>query len=164
MEQKSLLIILSSAAPQRTAYSKVPSQMAAHLRTAVHRRLGRLLDSNPGLQFYNLVSLPMSHHCSQRAVVAHWEQWWLIGSSGGSWEQWCRVYTNTVSYVCMYQQAVGGRGRGGGGVGLVSLRTQKSLNHKIGEFFSRCIPLFPSLLIYFLWLYCTDVGPSGQLC
>jgi hypothetical protein len=31
---------------------------------AVHCRLGRLLDSNPGLQFYNLVSLPMSHHCS----------------------------------------------------------------------------------------------------
>jgi hypothetical protein len=22
------------------------------------------------------------------AVVAYWEQWWLIGSSGGSWEQW----------------------------------------------------------------------------
>jgi hypothetical protein len=38
--------------------------MAALLRTAVHCRLGRLLDSNPGLQFYNLVSLPMSHHCS----------------------------------------------------------------------------------------------------
>jgi hypothetical protein len=33
---------------------------------AVHCRLGRLLDSNPGLQFYNLVSLPMSHHCSQQ--------------------------------------------------------------------------------------------------
>jgi hypothetical protein len=33
----------------------VPSQMAAHLRTAVPCRLGRLLDSNPGLQFYNLV-------------------------------------------------------------------------------------------------------------
>ncbi len=31
---------------------------------AVHCRLGRLLDSNPGLQFYNLVSLPMSQHCS----------------------------------------------------------------------------------------------------
>jgi hypothetical protein len=50
---------------QRTAYSEVPSQMAAHLRTAVHCRLGRLLDSNSGLQLYNLVSLPMSHHCSQ---------------------------------------------------------------------------------------------------
>jgi hypothetical protein len=35
--------------PQRTAYSKVPSQMAAHLRTAVDYRLGRLLGSNPGL-------------------------------------------------------------------------------------------------------------------
>ncbi len=56
--------MFSSAAPQRTAYSEVPSQMAAHLRTAVHCRLGRLLDLNPGLEFCNLVSLPMSHHCS----------------------------------------------------------------------------------------------------
>ncbi len=31
---------------------------------AVHCRLGRLVDSNPGLQFHNLVSLRMSHHCS----------------------------------------------------------------------------------------------------
>ncbi len=31
---------------------------------AVHCRLGRLPDSNPGLQVYSLVSLPMSHHCS----------------------------------------------------------------------------------------------------
>jgi hypothetical protein len=65
------LYIFSSAAPQRTAYSEMPSQIASHLRTAVHCRLGRLLDLNPGLQFYNLVSLPMSttapimsHHCS----------------------------------------------------------------------------------------------------
>jgi hypothetical protein len=29
----SLLFIFSSAAPQRTAYSEVPSQMAAHLKT-----------------------------------------------------------------------------------------------------------------------------------
>ncbi len=29
---------------------------------AVHCRLGKLLDSNPGLQFYNLASPPMSHH------------------------------------------------------------------------------------------------------
>jgi hypothetical protein len=43
VEEKSLLFIFSSAATQRTAYSKVPSQMA------VHHRLGRLLDSNPGL-------------------------------------------------------------------------------------------------------------------
>jgi hypothetical protein len=33
---------------------------------AVHCRLGRLLDSNPELQFYNLVSLQMSHHYSLR--------------------------------------------------------------------------------------------------
>jgi hypothetical protein len=33
-EQKFLLLIFSSAAPQRTAYSKVLSQMAAHLRTS----------------------------------------------------------------------------------------------------------------------------------
>ncbi len=31
---------------------------------AVHCRLGRLLDVNPEPQFHNLVSLPMSHHCS----------------------------------------------------------------------------------------------------
>ncbi len=31
---------------------------------AVHCRLERLLDSNPGLQVYSLVSLPMSPHCS----------------------------------------------------------------------------------------------------
>jgi hypothetical protein len=34
------------------------------LGLAVLCRLGRLLDSNPGLQLHNLVSLPMSHHCS----------------------------------------------------------------------------------------------------
>jgi hypothetical protein len=34
------------------------------LGLAVHCRLGRVLDLNPGLQFRNLVSLPMSHHCS----------------------------------------------------------------------------------------------------
>jgi hypothetical protein len=28
--------------------------------------LGRLLDLNPGLQYHNLVSLPMSHHCSHQ--------------------------------------------------------------------------------------------------
>jgi hypothetical protein len=64
VEQNSLLYIFSSDASQRTANSEVPSQMAAHLRTAVYCRLGRLLYSNPGLQFHNLVSLPMSHHCS----------------------------------------------------------------------------------------------------
>jgi hypothetical protein len=40
---------------------------------AVHCRLVRLLDSNPGLEFYNLVSLPMSHHCSQ--MSNHCSQW-----------------------------------------------------------------------------------------
>jgi hypothetical protein len=48
--------------PSEDSLSEVPSQMAAHLRTG--SRLGRLVDSNPGLPFYNLVSLPMSHHCS----------------------------------------------------------------------------------------------------
>ncbi len=32
--------------------------------------LGRLLDSNPGLLFHNLVLLPMRHHCSRRATTA----------------------------------------------------------------------------------------------
>ncbi len=34
------------------------------LGLAIHCRLGRLLDSNPGLLFHNVASLPMSHHCS----------------------------------------------------------------------------------------------------
>ncbi len=43
------------------------------LGLAVLCRLGRLLDSNPGLQLHNLVSLPMSHHCSRGSmhVVEH---------------------------------------------------------------------------------------------
>jgi hypothetical protein len=36
---------------------------------AIHCRLGKLPDSNPGLQVYSLVSLPMSHHCSQLNYV-----------------------------------------------------------------------------------------------
>ncbi len=36
---------------------------------AVLCRLGRLLDSNPGLQVYSLVSLQMSHHCSLRTII-----------------------------------------------------------------------------------------------
>jgi hypothetical protein len=39
--------------------------MAAHVRFAVHCRLGRLPDSNPGLQVYSLALLPISHYCSQ---------------------------------------------------------------------------------------------------
>ncbi len=64
MEQKSPLFIFSSVTPQRTASSKVPSQMAAHLRTAVH--------CGPGQQFFNLVSLPMSHHCSHEENLLQW--------------------------------------------------------------------------------------------
>jgi hypothetical protein len=60
------LFKFSSAASQRTAHKEMPSQMAAHQRAAVHCRLGRLLDLNPGLQFHNLVLLPMSHHCSHQ--------------------------------------------------------------------------------------------------
>jgi hypothetical protein len=41
---------------------------------AVHCRLGRLLDSNSGLQFHNLVLLPMSYHCSLTSVhLGTWE-------------------------------------------------------------------------------------------
>ncbi len=39
-------------------------------RWQLHRRMGRLQDLNPGLQFHNLMSLPMSHHCSQWATTA----------------------------------------------------------------------------------------------
>ncbi len=63
MDQKPLFV--SSATPQRTAYSEIPSQMAAHVRFAVHCRLGRRPDSNPGLQVYSLALLPISHYCSQ---------------------------------------------------------------------------------------------------
>jgi hypothetical protein len=62
--------------------------------------------------------------------------------------------------MCMYQQAAG---EGVWRVGLVSLRTQKSLNHKIGDIFSPYIPLFSSLLIYFLWgVSCTCICRSNE--
>jgi hypothetical protein len=65
----------------------------------------------------------------------------------------------------MYQQAVGG---GGGGwerwrVKLVSLRTHKSLNHKIGDISSRRIPVFPSLFIYFLCFFLFDIFEDKTL-
>jgi hypothetical protein len=43
MEQKSLLFIFSSAAPQSYAYSEVPSQMAAHLRTGSPLQAGEFV-------------------------------------------------------------------------------------------------------------------------
>ncbi len=63
MEQKSFLFIFSSATPQKTVYSAIPD--GSHLKTSSLCRLRRLLDSNPGLLFHNLVLLPLSHHCSQ---------------------------------------------------------------------------------------------------
>jgi hypothetical protein len=67
VDQKPFLYLVSSAAPRRTAYSKVGSLLAAHLRTgAVPCTLGRLPDSNPGLQIYRLVLLPMSHHYAKK--------------------------------------------------------------------------------------------------
>ncbi len=62
------LYLFSSAAPQRAAYSEVPSQMAAHPRIGVHCRPGRFPDSNRGLQVYSLLSLPMSYHCFPGAI------------------------------------------------------------------------------------------------
>ncbi len=47
MEQKSLLYIFSSAAPQRTAYSEVLSQMAAHLRTGSPLQAGEIAGFEP---------------------------------------------------------------------------------------------------------------------
>ncbi len=52
MEQKSLLFIFSSAAPQRTAYSKVPSQMAAHLRTGSPLYAGEIAGFEPRAAFW----------------------------------------------------------------------------------------------------------------
>jgi hypothetical protein len=41
---------------------------------AVHGRLGRLPDLNPGLQVYCLLSLPMSRHCSLSIVELSLEE------------------------------------------------------------------------------------------
>jgi hypothetical protein len=62
-------------------------------------RLGRLPDLNPGLQVYSLVSLPIRHHCSQRATIAPDEppllqQWWLIGTM---WNVVAHWYTEGCS-------------------------------------------------------------------
>jgi hypothetical protein len=48
------------------------------------------------------------------------------------------VYICYVSYVCVHQ-LLGGVGMGE--VGLVSLRTHKSLNHKIGDILSSYSPI-----------------------
>jgi hypothetical protein len=47
MEQKSLLLIFDSAPPQRTAYSEVPSQMAAQLRTSSPLYAGEIAAFKP---------------------------------------------------------------------------------------------------------------------
>jgi hypothetical protein len=47
VEQKSLLFIFSSAAPQRTTYREVPSQMKAHLRTGSPLRAGEIAGFEP---------------------------------------------------------------------------------------------------------------------
>ncbi len=74
----------SSAAPQRTAYSEVPSQMAAHLRTGSPLQAGEIAGfeprtavlqsgvatNEPPLLRYEPPLLPMSHHCSPRATTA----------------------------------------------------------------------------------------------
>ncbi len=55
------LSVVSSAAPQRTAFREVTFQ------TAVRYWLGRLPDSNPVLQVYSLMLLTMSYHFSIQA-------------------------------------------------------------------------------------------------
>jgi hypothetical protein len=42
VEKKSLLLIFSSVAPQRTAYREVPSKMAAYLRTGSPLKAGEI--------------------------------------------------------------------------------------------------------------------------
>ncbi len=71
MEQKSLLFIFSSAAPQRTADSEVPSQMAAHLRKQ-QSTVGwgdcwiRTKDCSFTIwcHYQWATTAPKSHHCS----------------------------------------------------------------------------------------------------
>ncbi len=68
--------------------------------SAVRCRLGRLLDSNPGLQLHNLVSLPMSHHwslpMSHHCSLLCWNiQWCFTGDR--SIFLW--VYTSTSSKI-----------------------------------------------------------------
>jgi hypothetical protein len=67
--------LFSPAASQRTAYSEVPAQMAAHPRIGrpLYCRLGRMPDLNLGLPVYRLVSLPMSHHYPPENQV-----WWIF--------------------------------------------------------------------------------------
>jgi hypothetical protein len=69
------------------------------------------------------------------------------------------VYNNLCWYVsvsCWVEDK-----RGGGGVELVNLRTHKSSKRKErGDMISRCNPLVPSLIIYFLCFH----GPSVTLC
>jgi hypothetical protein len=70
--KKSILFIFSSAAPQRTAYREVPSQMADHLRTGSPLEAGEIVGFEPRTAVsQSVVStnepplLPkMSHHCS----------------------------------------------------------------------------------------------------
>jgi hypothetical protein len=74
VEQKSLLFIFCSAAPQRTTYSKVPSQMAAHLRT------GSLLKAGEIAGFEQRTAVSQSGVATSEPP--NWEQWWLIEKVG----------------------------------------------------------------------------------
>ncbi len=60
MDQKPFFLS-SFAASQRTAYSEIPSQMAAHLRTGSPLKAGQIAGTR-GLPINGLVLLPMSHH------------------------------------------------------------------------------------------------------
>jgi hypothetical protein len=69
------LYLVSSAAPRGQPTVKYHPRWQPIQGLAVHYRLGRLRDSNPGLQVYSLVSLPKSHYCSHRWATTAPNQW-----------------------------------------------------------------------------------------
>jgi hypothetical protein len=61
-----------------------------------------LLDSNPGLQLHNLVSLPMSHHCFPKEILLFFHQNFIfvedvllnkiiIAPRWQKWTSWCQI-------------------------------------------------------------------------
>jgi hypothetical protein len=75
VEQKSLLFIFSSAAPERTAYSKVPSQMTAHLRTGSLLKAGEIAGFDP-----RTAVSQSGVATNEPPQLSNWEQWWLLQS------------------------------------------------------------------------------------
>ncbi len=58
------LHIFSSAAPQQTSYSEVPTQIAGHLMIDSPLQAREIAGFKPGTAGFSLVLLPVSHHYS----------------------------------------------------------------------------------------------------